>query len=422
MNQRPRQPSGTPSGGQRTRQRHDPTEIALDVPPPADPAWVIDWEEHPWESFAGQRPRGPYRAAVVPAIAELDLHIDNETMIAAADAAREIARFDAEIDSRFAPFASLLLRSESAASSEIENLSASAKAVLMAEAGDTSRQNASIVASNAAAMRAALALADAPDAEAIIEMHRSLLERSNPTIVGHWRTEQVWIGGRQPSPHDAMFVPPHQSRVPEAIDDLVRFMRRDDLEPFTQTMIAHAQFETIHPFPDGNGRTGRALIHALLRNKGVAHSATVPISAGLLQSTDRYFDALTAYRRGDLSPIVSLSADAAHVAIGNGRRLANDVNAVTARWRDLTVGIRSDSVVHRVVADLPALPVLDATAIQDRYAVSAPTASNAINQLVELGILSRANGGLRSRKFIAHDISNILDDFARRAGRRSAAR
>lgn len=416
-----RVPGGTPAGGRWAPARHDPADVELERAG-SERSWTIGWEEHAWEGIAGQRSRGPYRAAVLPAIAELEVRIDDEATLAASDAAREIARFDTEIDTRFAPFASLLLRTESAASSEIENLSASAKAVLMAEAGDTSRQNASIVASNAAAMRAALALADSPDGDAIIEMHRALLERSNPAIVGHWRTEQVWIGGRLPSPHDAMFVPPHHDRVPEAIDDLVRFMRRDDIEPFTQTMLAHAQFETIHPFPDGNGRTGRALIHALLRNKGIAHSATVPISAGLLQSTDRYFAALTAYRNGDLSPIVALSADAAHVAIANGRQLANDVTAITTKWRDIATGLRSDSVVHRIVADLPALPVLDASAIQVRYAVSAPTASNAINSLVELGILSRANGGLRFRKYIAHDISNALDDFAKRAGRRSAPR
>lgn len=382
--------------------------------------WAIGWEERPWEPIAGQRGRGPYRAAVVPEIAGLGVHIDGDVLLAAADATREMARFDAEIDARFAPFESLLLRSESAASSEIEHLSASAKAVLMAEAGDTSRVNASLVASNAKAMHAALALADAPDAAAIIAMHRALLERSNPTAVGHWRDQQVWIGGRLPSPHDALFVPPHHSRVPAAMDDLVAFIERNDLEPFVQTMVAHAHFETIHPFPDGNGRTGRALIHSMLRSRGVAQSATVPISAGLLQSTDRYFAALTAFRVGDLSPIVALAADAAHVAIANGRQLAADVQRLAEAWRERTANLRSDSVVHRLVPDLPDHPIVDATSIQRRYRVSAPTAANAIKQLVELGILSQANGGVRFRKFIAHGIAAALDDFALRSGRRSA--
>ena len=119
------------------------------------------------------------------------------------------------------PFEALLLHSESAASSQIEQLTESAKAVLMAEAGDESRANARVIAANTAAMRRAIALANDLSGEAIIEMHRELLAESAPDIVGHWRDQQVWIGGRLTSPHGATFVPPHHSRVPAAIDDLV---------------------------------------------------------------------------------------------------------------------------------------------------------------------------------------------------------
>ncbi len=87
-------------------------------------------------------------AAVVPAIADLDVHIDADAARSANIITAEIARFDSDIDARFAPFATLLLRSESAASSQIENLTARAKAILMAEAGDASRPNATIIASN----------------------------------------------------------------------------------------------------------------------------------------------------------------------------------------------------------------------------------------------------------------------------------
>lgn len=82
------------------------------------------------------------------------------------------------------------------------------------------------------------------------------------------------------------------------------FMRRDDIPALTQAAIAHAQFETIHPFEDGNGRTGRAMVGALLRNKGVTEKVTIPISSGLLTDLRSYFEALSRYRDGEIQLIV----------------------------------------------------------------------------------------------------------------------
>ena len=108
----------------------------------------------------------------------------------------------------------------------------------------------------------------------------------------------MWIGSSCYGPHTATFVPPHHKRVPAAIEHLVESIRRDDLAVLPHAALAHAQFETIHPFPDGNGRTGRAIVHCLLRDKRLTRQVTVPVSAGLLTDTDQYFDALTARSGG----------------------------------------------------------------------------------------------------------------------------
>jgi len=117
------------------------------------------------------------------------------------------------------------------------------------------------------------------------------MEAHWPDIAGRWREQQVWIGGSRFGPHEADFIPPHHDRVPAAMADLAAFMARPDLPVLTQAAIAHAQFETIHPFPDGNGRVGRALVHSLLKAGGLARSVTVPVSAGLLGDTGTYFAA-----------------------------------------------------------------------------------------------------------------------------------
>jgi Fic family protein len=361
----------------------------------------------------------PYNAAVPARIAATAVRLDGATTVAAAEATAAIAAFDAEIGVGLIPFEALLLRSESAASSQIEQLTASAKAVLMAEAGDESRANARAIAANTAAMRKAIAGAANLSGDAIIEMHAALLSQSVPHIVGKWRDEQVWIGGSLTSPHGATFVPPHHEEVPAAIEDLVAFLRRTDVAAFQQALLGHAQFETIHPFPDGNGRTGRALLHALLRSKGLARSSTVPISAGLLADTSLYFDALGAYRLGDPNPIVRLGAEATFLAIENGRQLAAEVAAQHQVWTSRLTNLRSDALAHRVVEILPASPIVYGRDLEERFGVSAPTANLAIRALADAGILSRANGGLRFRRWIATGIADALDNFASRSGRRT---
>nr|WP_206442977.1 Fic family protein [Candidatus Protofrankia californiensis] len=191
------------------------------------------------------------------------------------EASSAIVRFDAELGAATASFASVLLRCESASSSRIENLPSGAKAIALAELGSTDERNATAIVGNVAAVKAALDLADRLDQGAILAMHSALMTRHAPRIAGRWREEQVWIGGDSYGPHAAAFVPPHHRHVPALMDDLARFISRTDLPSLSQAAIAHAQFETIHPFPDGNGRTGRALIHGMLRGHGLTRNVTV---------------------------------------------------------------------------------------------------------------------------------------------------
>lgn len=361
---------------------------------------------------------GPYQAAVLAPIAERHVPLSGEVLALADEASTEIARYDAELGAAVAPYAPLLLRSESAASSRIENLTASAKAIALAELGDPSRQNAAIIVANTRAMQAALALADRLDQQAILDMHEVLLGPSHPEWVGHWREVQVWVGGSGYGPHDALFVPPRHERVAEAMADLVAFMARDDIPALVQATVAHAQFETIHPFPDGNGRTGRALVHSLLRAKRLTLNVTVPVSAGLLADTTAYFDALTAYRDGDPATIVTLIADASFRAVANGRRLASDLALVRSDWSG-RITARRGAAAHRLADLLVRQPVVDSPLVQRELAVAATNANGAIEHLREKGILTKVAGNHRNRKWAAPDVLTALDDFAARAGLRT---
>jgi Fic family protein len=386
---------------------------------------TIRYEARPWLSVQdeyGSRTQkrlasGPYLASVPAFIADLQIPLDTELQALTEEAASELARFDAEVGQIAAPFASILLRTESASSSEIENLTSGARQIALAELGVQASENAQLIAGNVRAMQAALALSESIDGTAILEMHRALLEQSNPDIVGHWRDQQVWIGGGDLGPHTAQFVPPHHDRVPALMDDLLTFANRVDLPVLAQTAIAHAQFETIHPFPDGNGRVGRSLIQAMLRGGELTRNVVVPVSAGLLRNTGRYFDALSAYRAGDVAPIIHSLAYASFAAVQNGRILVADLESVQAEWRG-RIRARQDSAAHRLVGILLRQPVIGAAAAAAQLGVSTVNAQVAIDRLVDAGVLTQITDGRRNRIWLAKDVVRVLDEFAPRAKRR----
>jgi Fic family protein len=266
-------------------------------------------------------------------------------------------------------------------------------------------------------MEAAINMADDLDASTIIAMQSEILRDEHPELTGGWRTEQVWIGGGYSnSPHAASFVPPPHARVPALMDDLVAFALRTDLPALAQIAIAHAQFETVHPFPDGNGRTGRALIQAMLRRLGVTRNVTVPVSAGLLRDTRGYFDALTAYRRGDVVPIIRAMAVASTEAIVNGRQLVSELTGLRTEWERIT-STRAGSAGRALLDVLQRQPVVDAILVGQELGVSARNAQNGIDRLVGDGILRPSGTAARNRTFEAREVLVALDAFASRARR-----
>lgn len=366
---------------------------------------------------AALQARGDYDAAIPPYIAALALPpLDESTVVAAEDAVIELGRFDGEVGSIAAPFSAILLRSESAASSEIEQLTASAKNIALAELGRSAGTNSRLIVGNVRAMEAAIDMADDLDASTIIAMQSEIL-RDDPELTGGWRAQQVWIGGGYSnSPHAASFVPPHHARVPALMDDLVAFARRTELPALAQIAIAHAQFETVHPFTDGNGRTGRALVQAMLRRLGVTRNVTVPVSAGLLRDTRGYFNALAAYRRGDVVPIIRAMAEASTEAIVNGRELVGELTDLRAEWERIT-SARAGSAGRRLLDVLQRQPVVDAIVVGQELGVSARNAQNGIDRLVSDGILQPSGTAARNRTFEAREVLVALDAFASRARR-----
>lgn len=395
-----------------------------------DPAWTIGWEPRPWvpdvTAYSSRRQQreahGRDQAAVPSVIAAADLRIEPAIEAESAEAAAAIARFDARTAALLParrtrdsmPLAAVLLRTESVSSSQIEHITAGAKALALASIDERVGPNARLIAQNVNAMRLAVSTTAPIDASTVLGMHTVLLEHEGHDWVGRWRTHQVWIGGRGSSPHTASFVPPHHDRVPEAMEDLFAFCARADVAPFTQAAVAHAQFETIHPFPDGNGRVGRAMVHTMLRQADVTRSTVVPVSAGLLGDTEAYFEALTAYREGDVGLIVRRFCEAAFDALRNGEQLVQDLTEMRAGWDD-RVAARRDSVVWPLLDHLIRLPAVTVKHVQEEFSISQPAAQRAIDVLVGAEVVEAASANKRNRVWVCDQVTSAMDAFGERA-------
>lgn len=389
-----------------------------------------DWpalgtESRSWTPTAGFEIRADrypgaqtYRAAIVPAIAKLTPQVSSETMTAAEDAALSLSRLDAELGDRVASFAPVLLRSEAASSSQIENLTASARSILSAELGARTGQNAAQIAANTRAMTAAISLADELSAGSILQMHAVLLEAQPRHTPGQWRDEPVWIGTRSSSPVGAEYIAPHHSRIQASIDDLVDFLNRTDMPALVTVALGHAQFETIHPFSDGNGRTGRALAQSQFRHLGVTRNVALPVSAGLLADVSGYHAALGSYRAGDITPIITAFADASLRAVANTRELVGEIDGIRAHWAE-RLTVRRSSNAWKLLDILIRRPVLTSAAAATELRVKQPNVYPPLRALEEAGILTAKNEHQLGPFWRSDEILSAIDRFAERAGRRS---
>lgn len=335
------------------------------------------------------------------------------------DAERSIAELNAIAQPALQPFARLLLRTESIASSKVEGMQVDARALARAEArhdlGAGIGRDAREVIGNIDAMQ--LAVEDASSAsrvtiEHLVAVHRVLMAHApNANVAGIVRDDQNWIGGNNYNPCGADFVPPPPEYVPDLLDDLCEFCEGEEFPPIVQAAVAHAQFETIHPFADGNGRTGRALVQIILRRRGLAPSYVPPISVVLAAQRQQYIDGLTWFRGDRASDWIEHFATAAARAAKLAARYLADVGALQDEWRDqlrASVAPRSDAVAWRVIDSLPAHPVITVPVAVAATARSKAQVGRAVLQLEEAGVLVPLQDSVRNRSWEAVGLLDIL--------------
>jgi Fic family protein len=248
----------------------------------------------------------------------------------------------------------------------------------------------------------------------VLEIHRLLmLATTTPQIAGNLREYQNWLGGNAFNPGRADFVPPRPERVKHLMDDLVAFVNRTDVAPVVQAAIAHAQFETIHPFADGNGRVGRALIHVVLRRRGLAPRYVPPVSLVLAADAKAYVGGLTSFREDRPADWILHFAQAIERAVAKASELAVRLADLQERWRERAGRPRRHSSAEALIVELPAHPIVTVATAQRFLGRSKQAVNEAIATLAEKGVLHAITLAKRNRAWEARDLFDLINDFER---------
>lgn len=396
--------------------------------PPGNPAWPAHRREtQPWSQSQRQGPRedrlfNSVEVWLPPKIADRHIALPYDLVAAMDEATREITILDSGVHADdLQALSSMLLRTESVASSKIEHVEASITDYARALHG--SKANSSAVSMVAATTALQTMVDDVTESgeitlDSLTVAHKALMHDDvlEAAYAGRLRDMQNWIGGSDFSPRGALYVPPPPATVGEYMDDLIAFSNRDDIPVFAQAAIAHAQFESIHPFTDGNGRIGRALVNTILRRRGTTTKVVIPIASAIVARRDRYFDLLGSYREGKVIPIISAFAGASRIAAKESQTTAARLHEITEGWSSMLGRVRRGGATHQLLAKIATNPVI--TADDATKLVEAPKSSvyTSIDRLAARGILAPLTKRKRDQVWGAVDILDELEDLNTRIG------
>lgn len=364
-----------------------------------------------------------YEVHIPERLGELNVRLDGALAALVSEAEQALLTLNNDGGPALAPLARLLLRTESIASSRVEGLQLGvrelARAEARAESGTAPGSTAIEVLANIDAM--VLAVESAAESARFGEheiraIHRRLLEHTeHRRIAGQFRDSQNWIGGNDYTPCGADFVPPPPDSVVPLVADLCEAIHDEMLPPLVQAALVHAQFETIHPFGDGNGRTGRALVHVVLKRRGIAPAFVPPISVVFAGARAQYVAGLTRFRNdGDegVSVWIEHFAMAALRAARVARTYIADVRALQEQWRAMlrmqANAPRTDAAAWAIIDLLPAYPMLSAPVATAATRRSKSRVYEAIEQLVEAGVLVPLSSGQRNRSWEAAGLLDLI--------------
>jgi len=399
-------------------------------------------EERVWSSGGSgrsRRDRQPcrYKIYVPDTLSNRQFLFEGSAAADVADAERAIADFNGKASALASTeaLARILLRAESLASSRIEGMVVGARRVLRAEVegavgGGHTDASAKEILANIEAMDWAISQVSTGSKitlQLLLEVNRRLLvETELSSSGGKLREEQNWIGGSDFNPCSADFVPPEWESVEALMEDLVDFSNQNDLPAVAQAALAHSQFETVHPFVDGNGRTGRVLIQMILRRRGLSPNVVPPVSLILATQAKDYVEGLGATRYSGepdskdaingINLWVGRFAAACVRSVGDAMEYENAAKAIQDKWREEFQKVRAGSSLDKLLSGLVGMPILTVSTAMKLTGSSHQKTSVAVSKLVEAGVLKRMSSGMRNVSYEAPEIFEAFTSLERQLG------
>ncbi len=370
---------------------------------------VIDWQ--------GQA----VMASVPPMLAGVGVELPEMVVRATEKAVAAIERSSDRLPPSWEPLARLLLRFEGVASSAFEQIRAPLEEIAAAEVTMLMTGPSAWVADNLAVVSAAVdsARSERLTTASLLEWHRRLMGHATGqldlALLGAYRDRPVWIGGN--SPREAAYVAPPHELIGPLMDDLIEFANADEFDVVTQAAILHAQFESIHPFADGNGRLGRVLISWLIVRR-LRVLVPPPFSVFVARDPGGYLSGLTLYRMGELAPWVRWFATTLERSASTATTLIGEVEMLTAEWRKRAGtgtgrAVRDGATFWKVLEMLPEHPIVSANLIQERFEITNEAARQMLHRFESLAILSpielrSGNPGRPVRWWAAKELIDII--------------
>jgi Fic family protein len=324
-----------------------------------------------------------------------------------------------------AAISGFLLRSEAISSSRIEHVNANRDDYARAMIGLKASNDAHSMVAAADAVQGMINDAGHSGeirVEAMLGAHHTLMK--DDTVdgphAGKLRDVQNWIGGSDYSPRGAIHVPPPPELVPDLMCDLMMFCNRRDVPIMAQAAIAHAHFESIHPFTDGNGRIGRALIGAISRCRGLTKNTVTPIASAMVADVDTYFSLINNYRSGDADPFVLYLAQSAVRASDAARESVTALDALPAIWQELARP-RKGSADEKIIPWLLECPVFEAHSAAHIAGVAESSVYGALERLSNAGVITQITQSKRSRAWAATEVLDEVDRLNSRLAKSAKA-
>ena len=347
-----------------------------------------------------------YSSAVIEDLSNITILLSESAQRLLLESIESLSRLDGYIKDKLASFPMLLLRTEALSSSQIEHYSASNRNVALAQINRKQSTEAMIIKSNLDTLISGISANKDLDLKSIIDLNKLLLNNESVDI----RKRINWIGTPNSLPQEASYVPPHPDHLELYMNQFISFCKRNDIHPLIQAAFAHAYFEIIHPFEDGNGRVGRILIQLILKEKLFLEHLYMPFSVGIVKDRKRYVNALDEFKLGNIEPIIIVLLENALGLVPKVYHALEQLLALKQSWRD-KLNIRQDALAWKMLDDFIIQPVFDVKYIKEKHHANDQAVRNNLEELIKVGIISPIGNNKRDVAYESKEVLDFLDQF-----------